>query len=898
MKLGWSVSLRKLALMLLAFCLILPQAAFAAETESVPTFQFRDMDNHWAKKHVSKMGLLQITSGGDTKGNYLPNNNITREQAVMMVINLLGLQEEAKANTIAVNLDGYGISAWAHDSVRYAVVKGLIDLREESGNIVRNTQTLRSEWGTVNASREWIAKLVVKGIGKGAEAAERDGEYTGFDDDAAISDGFSGYVSVAKSLGIITGSNNRFNPTANITRAEMAVILGQALQHLPAQNRHVVQGTLDSVSPASITLRTSAGLVTYPLGLNAVFYTHNSNNAILPSSLTRGDSIFLIQYNDTAYYVEKTANTVNYETIVGEFVSIYTDPSQIAVRVNGELRLYPFTPGVTSFLSESGKGINMSDLAPDSVIELSRQTGTTVITSVVEKRKVEQKTVEATVEKIFADSRIIEYKETATGNNSLLEIPADVTIKSGSRTIGISDLYVGDKISISFKDGKIVGFDVTESVVTTIEGKVRRVSTADRMILLEGTDTPVIGYFTEPNVTVSITGLTSSKLADVQTGDEVLLELNANKRIRKVIVLNRTIDARMGVEFITFVEDSNTLVFQDADKKVDTKDLSANTAIRHQFNELKPDQINQYFKKGDKIDLVLTGDRIIRMAYSKSYTGVVKDISTRTNTVTLDAEDFGEVSFEYIANPFVLMFGKSGASFADIRVGSKVKVELDAAQNRVQYFSVIQNLLFKVKDKQSYKLVVTDSAGQSFDVSSPASATITHYDKLVASYNDVQNGGYVYISFTGTQATDIHIPRAAIGTVTSVDLAQNAFTFREYGKEARVVSDNRHVELGGKTYSNVSALKAGDRIQLVEGEDGVRLVTPLVKQQRKVFRYVAASKTLQFTTTNLQEQSAFTLTDEVYLHQNGTPISPASLAKDDVLDVYFHDGKLVEIEKR
>lgn len=901
MKLAWSVSLKRLALIVLALSLIAPQAALAESGEAVPRWQFNDMGTHWAKKHVNKMGLLQITSG-DNRGNYNPNANITREQAVMMVINMLGLQEEAKQNTVAVNLDGFDVSAWAQDSVKYAVVRGLIDLREESGNVYRNPQTLKAEWGTVPASREWIAKLVVKALGKGAEAIERDGEYTGFDDDAAISDGFSGYISVAKSLGIITGSNNRFNPTNPITRAEMAVILGQAEPLLPVRNSHIVLGTLESVGPASISLRTQTGSVAYPLASDAVFYTHDSNQAILPSSLMRGDTIFLIQYGGTAYYVEKSAQTVSYETIVGEFLNIYTDTSggqsmRIAVLVDGEPRTFPIAPGVTSFTTESGAGLKMTELTEGSQLELSRIAGTEQITSVVVKKVVEKKTISGTVERIYADTRFVEVRDQATGEKTWLEVPADVKIVSDTREIGVEDLYVGDEVAVSLRDGTVTEFVVTKSMITTMEGVVQTVDEVGKIITILDADNTLVSKFLENRVVVAISGISSARLEDVQKGDRVLLELNASDKVQKIAVQNRTIDARMQVTFDSFREEFNTLFIVSPDKKLESLELSANTAVNYNGTPVKLDQINQYFKQGDKIDLIISGDRIVSMNYSKFYTGVVTDISTRANTITLEADEFGRTTFSYTNVPIVLMFGKSSTSFNDLRVGDRVRIDLDSSQENVQFVHIVQEQLFKVKEKLSYKLIVTNMQGSSYDIGNVSGARITHYDKLFASYADIEVGSYITVSFTGSMATDIFVNKASYGVVEGIDLPLNTFEYAEYGLAPRTIADHDAIWLDGRLQPSVSFLKKGDRIHLVEG-NGVLWIDVLAKEEKKVQRYISSTKTIQFTVQTLDEDNLFPLDEKVYLHHNGKVIPPTSLKRNDIVDVYFHNDRIVEMEKR
>jgi hypothetical protein len=898
MKPGWNKVFKKLVLLALAVCLIVPQTAWAEGEETVPIWQFQDMaESHWATKHVRKIGLLGITSGDD-KGRYNPTQNITREQAVIMAINLLGLQEEAKANTVQVNL-GFSVSAWAEPYVKYAVVKGIIDLRDEAGNV-----TSAGAWGTVSASREWIAKLVAKALGKDADAADLDGAYTGFVDDAAISDGYSGYVNVVKNLGIIVGdNNNRFNPTSPITRAEMAVVFGKAEQLLTTRNAHVVTGTFESGNQTSITLRTSAGTVVYPLADDAVFYAHDSNSPILPSNLTLGDAIFLIQYGGKAYYIEKTVQTVRYETIVGEFVNIYTDTSagqttRIAIIVDGETRTYPFSASVTSFTRENGTGISTSEITPGSVLELRRVAGTEQITSVVVKKAVDRKTISGTVERIFADQRLIEIKDPATGERQpLYTVTADAAVWSGSRQITLADLHVGDEVSLYLVDGSVQEIVVVKSAVTTVEGKVQKVDASLRVIHLYGT--PIVGYEAESNAVISISGLNAPKLSDIQTDDEVVLELNEKQRITKVTVLNRSIDARMGVAFVMFHEDSNTLIYEDHEKNLERKVLSANTAIVNQYgSQIDLNQINQHFREGDKIDLVITGDRIVRMGYSKTYTGVLKQISAQTNTIVMDADEFGEVSFTYTNAPAVALFGKPNATMSDLLIGNRIKLELDPTQKRVMFIAIEFQQLFKVKEKLSYKMVVTDSAGKSHDITNLTAVSFTHYDKLYATYADVTAGEYVMVTFSGNSATNVYVPRLSYGIVQNVDLVNNTFTFTEYGKTARVVTDNRLLDIGGTSYYSVSPLKSGDRIMLVEGDNGIRFVTPLVKQQRKVFRYIANTQTVQFTAVNLNEQNMFKVDASVYVHQQGTPIAASTLKKDDVVDVYFHESRLFEIEKR
>lgn len=80
-------------------------------------------------------------------------------------------------------------------------------------------------------TREECVAYLVRMFGYGS-AAELSGIYkTGFLDEAAISADKVGYVALAKGLGLVSGNGGKFSPKANITRAELAMMLYNALDN-------------------------------------------------------------------------------------------------------------------------------------------------------------------------------------------------------------------------------------------------------------------------------------------------------------------------------------------------------------------------------------------------------------------------------------------------------------------------------------------------------------------------------------------------------------------------------------------------------------------------------------------------------------------------------------------
>src|SRR5690606_11300135 len=151
--------------------------------------------------------------------------------------------------------------------------------------------------------------------------------------------------------------------------------------------------------------------------------------------------------------------------------------------------------------------------------------------------------------------------------------------------------------------------------------------------------------------------------------------------------------------------------------------------IEHNGQIIPLNRINTSFTKGNKIDLVMSGDSVVRMSYSKAYTGVITDISYRTNTIVLNDENFGRTTFTFAQAPYIIVFGKSTTSLGDLYIGAKVKLQLDGTQDKVQHIEIMQSRLFNVKDKQTFKLVVTDEAGKSHDVFNVSSVKVSHHNK-------------------------------------------------------------------------------------------------------------------------------------------------------------------------
>src|SRR5690606_27617758 len=122
-------------------------------------------------------------------------------------------------------------------------------------------------WGTRSAKREWVAKIMVRALGKEEDAEKLGGKKSGFNDHEDITGDFIGYVNAAVEMGIITGTTtNDFLPLKTITRSETASIFAKALSFIP-QSDAVTVGRVSSITSTTLTVRDADGDL-QTLGLN------------------------------------------------------------------------------------------------------------------------------------------------------------------------------------------------------------------------------------------------------------------------------------------------------------------------------------------------------------------------------------------------------------------------------------------------------------------------------------------------------------------------------------------------------------------------------------------------------------------------------------------------------
>lgn len=268
-------------------------------------FDFKDVDQQnwkWAYEAIIRLASQGVFSGYED-GSFKPHNSITRIEAMVAAVRLLGLGDEAtkpeNMNT-KLNFKDYDQLKrnypWATGYVTVALEH---DLFSESDNVIQPGKP---------ADRLWATILLVKAMKLDAEAKSKMGVQLPFKDADRIPAGSVGYVATAIDHNLISGYDDKsFRPNSPVTRAELAALLDRVDQTLPADtNAQAITGTIQTVTgTTSLSLKKAdQTVVSVPLDTSVFIFRKDVKAPV--SALQPGDEVLVRTFQGKAVFIEVT----------------------------------------------------------------------------------------------------------------------------------------------------------------------------------------------------------------------------------------------------------------------------------------------------------------------------------------------------------------------------------------------------------------------------------------------------------------------------------------------------------------------------------------------------------------------------------------------------------------
>lgn len=322
---------------------------------TVSAATFTDINEvSWASstiQAVSDKGLIN----GYEDGTFRAKNNVTYSEAMVMVYNLMSKTGNLKAsatNTLSIYqsvLNTYKIPTWSQSTVAYGLSAQILmaaDLPKFTTNGVSNP-----------ATRQDVAVMF------GRALSEKYDIYAGtgvnYNDVWRISDEAMPYVDLLTRLGIVTGDDSgNFNPTANITRAEMAVMMNKTYDLLSNElantgeiteivnhdgDYYDVDVKMDNGERNRLTLSDD----------NISVYNKDGSRELPISSLTKGDRVSLVFDGlviTKIYLLDEEASAQEKYDAVGYIYSLKDGYLNLESENTGETTKYKINTNCTYYL--------------------------------------------------------------------------------------------------------------------------------------------------------------------------------------------------------------------------------------------------------------------------------------------------------------------------------------------------------------------------------------------------------------------------------------------------------------------------------------------------------------------------------------------------------------------
>lgn len=856
---------------------------------------FSDVNaGYWGEKYIYQLAAQGIVTGNN--GKFRPNDPVTQQEAVTMAIRFLSMQDHLSsgAATLPTNVK---VNDYFTKYVELAFQQNLLDKQKESGYTDEKVI-----WGAQKASREWITEVLVRSIGRTAEANAAKNKATGFADNAKISPERLGYVNVAVELGLAKGVNgNKFDPQGAVTRAQLATFFSRAQAYITTNYENQYKGSIASIENGKLELYADGKLNSFKLDSSTAYFASDSEKRSQFSDINPYTQAVVIANNGTAAYVEITDPTQQVERFDRTYARLSPN-NVIWLDTGSTFEELSYDPS-TVFLDQNGIQIDPKTLAAGSLLTIERETYSPQkkIVSIRVKSGLVNKTGAGVVQNVDTGNKRVTLKD-STGYEDTYTWDDATVIRYQNQILTPAELKNGYTVNFTVKNSILQSVEVTQSVDRTVQAMLYSVEENGKTITYKRSgSTQLETKFLAEKPEIIMSGVAkpvlSDLLADAVSGDQVTLTINGEEKITKIEVTGRQMEQLDAVTIVNYDAKTHWLTVKDANNQPRVIILDDKTKLESS-NGTTLDKVEPLLGAGRKVSVSLIGTRALSLEVVYKVEGKISSINTAKKVISIVAANGKVEEIPYNSTLLVEIFGKSNASLADVRVGDEVSAQLSTNQDYLQSL--------KLKTSAQFEVVFTEPAKNRIRVKANGATSDIYTDKATLTGDsgqaillaDLRPGTLVNITLQGLTAVSVAEVKLTLGEVTSLDASGNVLTVKDHAGNSQTVGVSGGVKVvkNGSTASNLSTLVQGDRIEIRKDIQGVTIIQVLEKIERAFWQ--ANNTEIQVKRKSINDNYRFTLSDKVFVHQGDTTLSVQSLKENDNIVLYLNNGVVVEIVKQ
>lgn len=607
-------------LVLIMFLLTTGTAAASQVFSDVPV-------NHWAAKDIARMKAKGVL-GGVSATSYAPNDPVTREMLVVMLVRVLGKQGEAAGTIPASFSQRDRVSSYATGAMAYAVREGII-----SGGLLHSDPR-----GPV--SRHEVAEIVVRAMGMASEAAAKQNAPLNYSDAASIPLASRGYVAVMQEKGIMGGgADGRFNPNDPLTRAQIASVLNRVDNQVKALTANTIKGKVFGVSSSVLTIENASGVI-QPINLAPDVLVFRPGGAARVTDLSPGQMVEII--TDTggkALYIDQGQFEFDQVTLEGEITDIISGQNLVLLTIkDNQGKTDTYTLSSTAVIKIDNQNATASQLAKGQPIK-AKITGKTINSLEVSDA---QRIINGKIKSIDLSGKTLTIERTGGLGETLVNVDNATVIQLDRKEVDLKDLIEEQEVMVIARGSKATRIDA-QNLEKTITGVLVKVSFApDVTITVLNEDTQrEETYKVHENVSIRRDRTRNLTLRDIFPGDEVDVDLK-NRVVTNIFAAKAESRTEGNVKEVR-IGAVPTLVIVANDGKEESYPVASTARIRRDGLSISLHEI-QY---GDWVRLEVEGRQAVRVDVEARYTnryliGTVENIHKAAQVIVISEMDSRE----------------------------------------------------------------------------------------------------------------------------------------------------------------------------------------------------------------------------------------------------------------
>ncbi|GGF74611.1 hypothetical protein GCM10010912_19820 [Paenibacillus albidus] len=849
----------------------------------------------WAEKHIYKLASQGIIVGNN--GLFRPGDSVTQQEAVLMALRFMKIQDKVNSETMVALPEEFVVSNYFKNYVVLAFQQGLLDKTTEMA-----ADNLKTPWGERKATREWIAEMLVRSLGKNADAAAYATEPTGFADDAKVSANKRGVINLAVKLGLANGlDGNRFDPQGAVTRAQLATFFSRAEAQTTLEYDNTIKGTVSALADGKLTLYAGGSSSVYNLGANTAYFTSASETRINLSDIQPHTKVTVIGATYSPVYVEVTDPVQQVESLSGNFAMV-APGNKIWLKSATGFTEYTYDEA-TTFVDVNGDKIDPAALVADSTVTLQRETytGAHKVVSVQVTSGIINKTASGTIQSVDLTGKSITFKNAAGKEETFKWEDGTSLFRTQSSVLLPADLKTGAAVKYTVQDNMIRSVEVTEGIERTVQGTLNEMTKSSvvykkadgtREVKLLGT-APVIVI---PNMAVPVI---DDLIADPVGGDNIQLTLNSSDQVTKIEVLKRQIEQLDGAAVVDYNAKTQLLTVKDSSGKPHVFLLDDKTKLIYDGVSPVLSSVGARLTQNRKVNVKGIGERAISLEVVTKYEGTLTEVNTNARHMVIKVSDGQSLTLSY--PQAVDMFGVLNPTITDVPIGSPITAILSGSQDVVQVLKarMVTQLEAATVNSGTNKIGVKWSGGVS-EINTQA-IPLTNEAGQAVKLTELVSGEFINVTFDGTTPLSVQFVKRTAGQVAAVDAASGTLSVKDYAGAVQNFTASAGVKIirDGTTTTALGNVTTADRVEVRKDANGALIINVLSQANRIFWRYETTTSELLVKRANLNDNNyRFRVSPNAYIHQGDTTLSVQSLKENDNIVLYINNGIIVEIVKQ